>query len=360
MKKILIIASEPASGMIHFAVSLYKILEKSNSVEPFLLTQNRKDSDYKSQINASNHVMHVDFPRFYLFRLLNKIYPYKLIKVLRQFVNTEGFCDVHLMTGDFSLWLFFFLNRNSFNWFYTVHDLIPHEQGRDLSLFSKLFYKYLYFGEKIIRDYSPNLMTCSMSQYINLLKMYPMKRVSFVHFPSLVTNNMILGAQNIPELKNVRDYILFFGRVDYYKGIDILIEAYEKMNISNKLVVAGCGNLHFTTGDSILRINRYINDNEIKDLFSKALLVVLPYRNATMSGVFSLAMYYRKPIVASDIPFFTEYKDAGIYYFKASDVDSLSKTLKDVLSKDLVAKDVYPLFYSDSLIKKEMESFYQK
>lgn len=109
----------------------------------------------------------------------------------------------------------------------------------------------------------------------------------------------------VAELQNTSDYILFFGAVDHYKGVDILISAYNRHPESDKhkLVIAGLGNLDKITEPNIIRLNRFIEDAEIRDLFTKAAIVVYPYRSATMSGVLSLAFYFRKKVVMSDVPF---------------------------------------------------------
>lgn len=357
-KKILIIASEPATGMQHFAVSIYKLLQESLFVDIFLLTQNKSKSDYWLHINQSHHVKHIDYPNNLILRLMNKIIPYKIILAFRRIVESEGIIDVHLITGDYSLWLFVFFVYKRYNLYYTVHDLIPHETYSGTSLLSKLFNKYLYMGERVIRECSQNLMTCSFAQYNALIQKYPSKNNSFVHFPSLINAYMINGNLKVIELNKEKDYILFFGRVDFYKGVDVLVNAYLKSDIKNKLVIAGYGTTDLQNDNRIIRINRFIRDEEIKDLFSKASVIVLPYRSVTMSGVFSIAMYFKKRIIASDISFFLEYKNPCITYFKTEDVDSLSAAIIETLANKKDINDVYPLFYSDSLIRNEMELFY--
>ena len=48
---------------------------------------------------------------------------------------------------------------------------------------------------------------------------------------------------------------------------------------------------------------RFIKDSEVRDLFSRAAVVVYPYISATQSGVTSIASYFDKPMVLSDLPF---------------------------------------------------------
>ena len=360
MKSVLIVASEPAPGMIPFAVSMYEIIEKSDKIKPYLIMQNRNYTDYRKYLDSSSTVFHVDFPNSYVLRCINKIFPYKLVHAINSIMKNEDIKDLHLITGDFSLWLYILLfwGRNGKKLYYTVHDLVPHEESKKQKLLKKIFNDYLYFAERKIRSISFNLMTCSASQYKCLVDMYQRKKISFIHFPSLVSYNIKNGKEKVSELENEQNYILFFGRAEYYKGIDLLVDAYLRLNLNCKLVIAGSGNAMYMEDERIIRINRFINDEEICDLFSKAALVVFPYRNATMSGVFSIPMYYRKKIVASNIPFFEQYKDSDIHYFDTGDVASLTNAIKVCLSETKEVNSDYTNYYSESLIRSEMESFY--
>ena len=53
-------------------------------------------------------------------------------------------------------------------------------------------------------------------------------------------------------------------------------------------------------------INRFVDDKELADLFQKAAVVVYPYISATQSGVISIASFFKKPIVLSDVDYFKE------------------------------------------------------
>lgn len=169
----------------------------------------------------------------------------------------------------------------------------------------RLLHKYVIWCTRTYLKIIPNLTTSSQHQYETLKKSYPNKHVIFNHFPSLVTQAIKNGRSQIEELKNTSDYILFFGTVDHYKGVDLLIEAYDQkvFHDRHKLVIAGKGRHYVTDNKNIIRLNRFIKDAEVRDLFTKAAIVVYPYRSATMSGVLSLAFYFRKKVVMSDVPF---------------------------------------------------------
>ena len=70
--------------------------------------------------------------------------------------------------------------------------------------------------------------------------------------------------------------------------------------------MAGKGIQYFDTNiqKGEIRINRFIEDSELKYLYENAAIVVYPYRSATMSGVLSLAYYFKKKVVSIGYSFF--------------------------------------------------------
>ncbi|MDW5562356.1 MAG: glycosyltransferase family 4 protein [Methanomassiliicoccus sp.] len=113
--------------------------------------------------------------------------------------------------------------------------------------------------------------------------------------------------------------ILFFGRIEEYKGLEFLLEAMVEVGKRYpdvKLIIAGSGDL--SKYDDLLRRqtnlevhNRYIADQEVPSFFQRAKLVVLPYLEVTQSGVIPIAYSFRKPVVATDVGSIPEVVDDG-------------------------------------------------
>lgn len=182
-----------------------------------------------------------------------------------------------------------------------------------------------------------------MEQYEKLKKKFPNKELTFHSFPSLVTQEIIDG-KNIPvELSKVsKPYILFFGRIEEYKGIHLLYKAFmdsQELQEKYNLVIAGGGQIGFErqdNDDQVIFLNRYIKDSEIAYLYKKAACVVYPYISATQSGVLSLAFYYQAPVLASDVPFFKGIigKSGTGLLFENGNVEDLKRQLSKLLSVD--------------------------
>lgn len=107
---------------------------------------------------------------------------------------------------------------------------------------------------------------------------------------------------------------LFFGRVQPYKGLSYLLDACDILRgrgRSFRLVVAGTGSdlarhrERIAAAGSIELIDRYIAVGEVPGLFRRALGVVLPYTDASQSGVSAMAFALSRPVIATrvgDVP----------------------------------------------------------
>ena len=105
-------------------------------------------------------------------------------------------------------------------------------------------------------------------------------------------------------------YLLFFGLIREYKGLDILLEAWERVRRDGlKLIVAGefyddkqkYEQLFARLGDSVVLHDRFIPDEAVKHYFSAADALVLPYRTATQSGVTQIAYNFFLPMIVTGV-----------------------------------------------------------
>ena len=109
-------------------------------------------------------------------------------------------------------------------------------------------------------------------------------------------------------------YLLFFGFIRAYKGLDLLLEAFADARLKDrkiKLIVAG----EFYEDDApyrtiikrnklendVIMMDRFIREDEVASLFSVAEMVVQPYRSATQSGVTQIAYHFEKPMLVTDV-----------------------------------------------------------
>jgi glycosyltransferase involved in cell wall biosynthesis len=103
---------------------------------------------------------------------------------------------------------------------------------------------------------------------------------------------------------------LFFGRIESYKGLRYLLDAGDVLHSRGhifRLVVAGTGSdleqhrKRITASGWVELIDRYISAAEVTTLFRRAMAVVLPYTDATQSGVGAMAFAFSRPVIATNV-----------------------------------------------------------
>ena len=109
-------------------------------------------------------------------------------------------------------------------------------------------------------------------------------------------------------------YLLFFGFIRDYKGLDLLLEAFADERLRKtplKLIVAGefyCDPKPYHEqiarlgiGEHVIMSNDFIPDSAVANYFCASDLVVQPYKSATQSGVTQIAYHFNKPMLITDV-----------------------------------------------------------
>jgi len=120
-------------------------------------------------------------------------------------------------------------------------------------------------------------------------------------------------------------YVLFFGFIRAYKGLDILLEALADTRVSElpvKLIIAGEFYEDAAPYEAIIqklnlesqlvRATDFIPNERVADYFSAADLVIQPYKNATQSGVSQVAYHFGRPMLVTDVGGLAELIPAGV------------------------------------------------
>jgi glycosyltransferase involved in cell wall biosynthesis len=126
--------------------------------------------------------------------------------------------------------------------------------------------------------------------------------------------------------------VLLFGRLEEYKGVEVLVEATRlvwERRPDVRLVVAGTGPAarHVPEDPRVLLIRRYIAESEVDDLFAEASLVALPYTQASQSGVGVLAIAAGVPVVVSKLGALPELAYEPSFTVEAGNPDALADTI---------------------------------
>lgn len=371
---VLLISTSSYAGMGPYASEIINSLESSeeNKFYSFLLEDERMyfSKNLKEEALCNSTIIKRENSK--LNKLLDLLTTPRAISRKILTLCVEKKIDVvHLLTVDTICLKIIPLLYMKYNLVYTIHDLIPHEMA-------KAFYKnwrtnvIIRRADKMMHA-SCNLVTNSLIQYNMLKEKFSDKNIYFHHFPSLISDSVKTGTTVPPELCTTSlPYVLFFGRIEKYKGIDILYQAYiEEPKLFNnfQLVIAGSGDIYFSRNiereKNVIFINRYIDDGEISFLYQRAQCVVYPYISASQSGVLSLASFFNTPILASNVPFFkvVEEKGIGVLFESGSSIDLLSKLQKLlVLNKSTMRErqaEYYLKHYDSSSLSNTLRTIYK-
>jgi len=135
----------------------------------------------------------------------------------------------------------------------------------------------------------------------------------FSNFGEKVLRGEACRQLNLPDDQR---YVLFFGLIRDYKGLDLLLDAWANLRQNGfskdkKLLVAG----EFYTDktkfmqqierlsieEDVLLHDWFISDEHVKYYFSVADVVVQPYKSATQSGVTQIAYQFETPMIVTDV-----------------------------------------------------------
>jgi glycosyltransferase involved in cell wall biosynthesis len=223
--------------------------------------------------------------------------------------------------------------------------------------------------------YFPNRVTAVS----NVLKEYYESRYSrrVAYIPTGITPPKKLAPVKIKRFGlDGGDYILFAARHVEEKGAHYLIDAYQQMNTSIKLVIAGDAQ-HEDVYKALLRSKAEGNKNIIfpgfvqgellEELFSNASIYVLPSEIEGLPISLLEAMSYACCCVVSDIPENKEALGGCGFVFKNKDVQDLRRCLEELIGnkemleskKELAHKRVLNHYTWDS-IANDFEAFYEE
>lgn len=190
-----------------------------------------------------------------------------------------------------------------------VHNATPHEKRiMDKSLSDYFFKRNKYciaLSEAVQKD---------------ITERYPKVNVKVLHHPTYNHFGELVkkvDALDFLKLNPKVKYLLFFGLVRDYKGLDLLLKTMPLIDESLHLIVAGEVYGEFQKYQKIIDNNqlndrvhlhlKYIPDSEVKYYFSIAEAVVLPYKSATQSGIIAVAKHFHIPVVTTDVGGLSEF-----------------------------------------------------
>lgn len=199
------------------------------------------------------------------------------------------------------------VKKNNFTKIITILDnVIPHESRIGDKQFTKYFLKPIDAFISMSKSVEKDLATFNTSKPRDF-NPHPL----FDNFGAPLTKSDAKKALNLDEKYN---YILFFGIIRDYKGLDLLLDAFSTLDYKSdnlKLLVAGeyysneeqyqAQIKSLGVEDDVVVVNQFIKDSEVGRYFCAADLIAQPYKNATQSGVTQIAYHFGTPILVTNV-----------------------------------------------------------
>ncbi len=198
----------------------------------------------------------------------------------------------------------------------TVHNINAGKRDNRDHWFNRLSLRILY---KIAH----RLIVHTSQSKIELLQEFPISesKVTIIRhgMNNRVSRKDITTTQSRTDLNigSAEKVVLFFGNIDYYKGVDLLIESLDflpkEFRNDFRLLIAGNSKSAGYTNSILEMIEKsnlktkilsrisHIPDDEVEQYFMAADCIVLPYRSIYQSGVIFMAYTFGLPIIVSDI-----------------------------------------------------------
>ncbi|MCH2231997.1 MAG: glycosyltransferase [Crocinitomicaceae bacterium] len=330
-------------GVAQFSAMLYRTLEEEHKVKAYTFKR-----QYPSFLfpGASQFVTNYDNPDVIeAERVLDTVNPFSFGSSAKK-VNAF---EPDLFIGQY--WMTFFgpsmggvykrVNKQAKR-ISILHNVIPHEKRFFDKGANNYFLKhndgFVVMSDTVLNDL---LSLKPDAKYLRI------DHPAYDQFGEKLNKETAIGKLDLPTGKA---YLLFFGFIRTYKGLDILLEAMGDLTEDIHLIVAGEVYGNFDKYQSIIDslnlkervhlFNNYIGDDEVSSYFSAADVCILPYKGATQSGITAISHHFDLPIIATDVGGLrenTRHNETGLIV-KEPDGHLIANSIKQYFNKDLKSK----------------------
>lgn len=188
-----------------------------------------------------------------------------------------------------------------------IHNMIPHEPNLLDKLFPNYFVKAMDGFTTLSQAVIADIDKFDHSSKPKTWAPHPI----YDHYGQRIDKEQARRLLDIPVQGR---YVLFFGFIRDYKGLDLLLDAFGEQALWDhdiKLIVAGefYGDpapymdqiKRLDISDRVLLFNDYIPDSEVNRYFCACDIVAQPYKTATQSGVTQIAFHFEKPMLVTRV-----------------------------------------------------------
>jgi len=297
--KILFITNE---SFIDHSFTMIRELKKHAELRSIIIAKERTPeiNDFCSRLGADF------FKRVRFLNPMNLFIEFRLMKAIKKLKADLVWFNT-LTLGQVIL-IKLFVRR----FLVSTHDVETHPEDED--------YYYLISKKITLRLFKKHIAVMSSSQAELFYKHYGIKpyllQLPIIDYYEAVSGNILIPSESSSKIR-----FLFFGSIQPYKGIELLIDAAEILNSKGadfKLNILGC--LRYNNESLSARMagiknvnykNTHIDYKDVFSLYSQNDIIIIPYKHVTQSGPLLIGYSRNMPCITSDLPGFREYVDDG-------------------------------------------------
>ena len=198
-----------------------------------------------------------------------------------------------------------------------------HKNGhtRLLAIADNIYPHEKHFYDQACTNYFVNsmdgFMTMSQSVLKDLQTLVPEKPSQYVPHPMYDNFGALqdkTAAKQALGLDPDKHYLLFFGFIRQYKGLDLLLKSFAASGLKDRNVCLLIAGEYYEDSapykalikdldlqHAVVERNDFIPNGEVATYFSACDMVVQTYHSATQSGVTQIAYHFNKPMLVTDV-----------------------------------------------------------
>jgi glycosyltransferase involved in cell wall biosynthesis len=298
-------------GGVRLADSLFLLAAEKNIKIYFSFSKNNESFSPHHRASALSKDFIISTPKHKL-RTINFFSAYKQCNSVKKQILKKNIKQVvMLMPHPWDFILELMLKRSNITIKRCIHDATAHP------------------GDKGIPNWYIALLSKTSSENIFFSRFVAGQ---FEHLNKKSTTLKLIDYRKYDQVIRDEDLILFIGRIKKYKGLDLLANAWallDKSKMTLKIYGAGKGIPKYLV-DHAQVFNRWVLESEIDNLIGSAKVIVLPYTEASQSGLISIAQNLGTNLVITPLPGLIEQLDKNSNHVISEDFTpiSLAKAIK--------------------------------
>ncbi len=321
MKKVLLVtfSDNPDHQDICFGMFESVYAQRRNDVDIWLMGTNHP----KMPVIDTPNTYLVDCPKRP--GIEKKTFDFKELRKIITWINAQNFDVIFFETLHvWNLAIMLCCHKHTLI-FQMIHDIIPHPGDKQ---------------EKNV--HMMNKAVCKMADYIVLCNQKYVLKVTEIYGVPQERIRSIDMWRRFPEYTEPRysKRVLFFGRMNPYKGINNLLKIAQRCPEIKFDVVGRAEPQTQDLADELKKLpnvtmnNVYVTDKEMAEAFMQADWIVLPYNSATQSGVIIDSYRYGRPCIAFNVGAIAEQISEGVsgYLIPEGNITLFVEKLKEAIS----------------------------